>query len=122
MTNFRKKLAVILFDSELNDDDLRNKPVKDDKTNTDPDDCMIMDRPPKKLKKSNSSQKFELLSQPLVITSFVNPINPDLMKSSEDEALSESLVLSPFVKPTNDDLIDDLCLFINMVDDVASLE
>lgn len=44
------------------------------------------------------------------------------MESSEDEALSESSVLSPFVKPTNDDLIDDLCLFINMVDDVASLE
>lgn len=56
MTNFRKKLAVILFDSELNDDDLRNQPVKDDETDTDPEDCVIMDRPPKKLKKSNSSQ------------------------------------------------------------------
>ena len=109
MTNFRKKLAVILFDSELNNDDPRNQPVKDDETNTDPDDCVILDRPPKKLTKSNSPP-------------YVNPTNPDLMESSEDETLSESSVLSPFVKPTNDDLIDDLCLFINMVDDVASLE
>ena len=44
MKNFWKKLAVILFDSELNSDDVRNQPVKDDKTNTDPDDCVIMDR------------------------------------------------------------------------------
>ena len=51
MTNFRKKLAVILFDSELNDDDLRNKPFKDDESNSDPEDCVVVDRPPKKLKK-----------------------------------------------------------------------
>ena len=83
---------------------------------------MVVDRPPKKLKKSNSSQKFELLSQLLVTTPIVNPTSPDLMESLEDENLSQSSVLSPFVKPMNDDLIDELCLFINMVDDVASLE
>ena len=44
------------------------------------------------------------------------------MESSEDETLLQSSVLSPYVKPTNDDLIDELCLFLNTVDDVTSLE
>ena len=122
MTNFRKKLAVILFDSKLNDDDLRNRAVKDDETNTDPEDCVILDRPPKKIKKSNSISKVELLSQALVISPSINQTNSDLMESSEDETLSQSSILSPYIKPTNDDLIDELCLFINTIDDVASLE
>ena len=122
MTNFRKKLAVILFDSELNDDDLRNRAVKVDETNMDPEECVILDRPPKKIKKSCSSSKVEVLSQSLVISPSVNQTNSDLMESSEDETLLQSSVLSPYVKPTNDDLIDELCLFLNTVDDVTSLE
>ena len=122
MTNFRKKLAVILFDSELNDDDLRNRAVKVDETNMDPEDCVILDRPPKKIKKSCSASKVDVLSQSLVISSYVNQTTSDLMESSEDETLLQSSVLSPYVKPTNDDLIDELCLFLNTVDDVTSLE
>ena len=123
MTHFRKKLAVILFDSELNDDDLINRALKKyEETNMDSNDCMILDKPPKKLKTSLSSSKVEFLSGSLVISSSVNPTNSDLIESSQDEALSQSSVLSPFVKPTNDDLIDELCLYIFMVDDVPSLE
>ena len=96
MTDFRTKLAVILVDSEFNDDDIRNRDLDDDETNTDPTDCMIVERPPNKPKASNSSSQVELISQ--------------------------SFILSPFVTPTNDDLIDELCLFINMVDDVPLLE
>ena len=55
MTDFRTKLAVILVDSEFNDDDIRNRDLDDDETNTDPSDCMIVERPPNKPKASNSS-------------------------------------------------------------------
>ena len=96
MTYFRTKLAVILVDSEFNDDDIRNRDLDDDETNTDPTDCMIVERPPNKPKASNSS--------------------------SQVEHMSQSFILSLFVTPTKDDLIDELCLFINMVDDVPLLE
>ena len=96
MTDFRTKLAVILVDSELNDDNIRNRDMEDDENNIDPTDCMILDRPPQNLKTSNTSLDVELISQ--------------------------SYILSPSVNPTNDDLIDELCLFINMVDDDALLE
>ena len=46
MTNFRTKLAVILVDSELNDDNIRNRDMEDDENNTDPTNCMILDGPP----------------------------------------------------------------------------
>lgn len=96
MTDFRTKLAVILVDSELNDDNIRNRDMEDDENNIDPTDCMILDGPPQNLKTSNTSLDVELISQ--------------------------SYILSPCVNPTNDDLIDELCLFISMVDDDALLE
>lgn len=96
MTDFRTKLAVILVDSELNDDNIRNRDMEDDENNIDPTDCMILDGPPQNLKTSNTSSDVELISQ--------------------------SYILSPCVNPTNDDLIDELCLFISMVDDDALLE
>ena len=98
MTDFRTKLAVILVDSEFNDDDIRNRDLDDDETNTDPTDCMIVERPPNKPKASNSWSQVELT------------------------IMSQSFILSPFVTPTNDDLIDELCLFISMVDDIPLLE
>ena len=96
MTDFRTKLVVIVVNSEFNDDDIRNRDLDDDETNTDSTDCMIVERPPNKPKASNSSSQVELISQ--------------------------SFILSPSVTPTNDDLIDELCLFISMVDDVPMLE
>lgn len=96
MTDFRTKLAVILVDSELNDDNIRNRDMEDDENNIDPTDCMILDGPPQNLKTSNTSSDVEFISQ--------------------------SYILSPSVNPTNDDLIDELCLFISMVDDDALLE
>ena len=57
MTNFRTKFAVILVDSELNDDDIRNRYFKDDKVDTDPTDCEIVDRPLKKPKHQPHHQK-----------------------------------------------------------------
>ena len=97
MTNFRTKLAVILVDSELNDDNIRNRDCEnDDKTIIDPTECMILDSPPENFKRRNTTSKIELISQ--------------------------SFILSSFVKPTNDDLIDELCMFIDMIDDVTLLE
>ncbi|KAE8815056.1 hypothetical protein D1007_07559 [Hordeum vulgare] len=96
MTDFRTKLAVILVDSELNDDNIRNRDMEDDENNIDPTDCMLLDGPPQNLKTSNTSSDVELISQ--------------------------SYILSPSVNPTNDDLIDELCLFISMVVDDALLE
>ena len=96
MTDFRTKLAVILVDSELNDDNIRNRDIEDDEDKTDPTDCMILETPPENLKPSNTSSQVELISQ--------------------------SFILSASLIPTNDDLIDELCLFIGMVDDVALLE
>lgn len=96
MTDFRTKLAVILVDSELNDDNIRNRDMEDDEINIDPTDCMILDGRPHNLKTSNTSLDVELISQ--------------------------SYILSPCVNPTNDDLIDELCLFISMIDDDALLE
>lgn len=83
MTDFRTKLAVILVDSELNDDDIRNRDIEDDEDNTDPTDCMILEGPPENLKPSSTSSEVELMSQ--------------------------SFILSPSLNPTNDDLIDELC-------------
>ena len=106
----------------MNDDELRNRALKDDNdVDEDPEEGWILDRPSKKLKISNTSSKVELLSQSN-ISPFVNPTNSDLIESLEDGALLESSVLSPYVKPTNNDLIDELCLYISIVDDVPSLE
>jgi hypothetical protein len=54
MTNFRSKLAIILVDSELNDDNIRNHDFENDDTIRNPDfenddsdtyltDCIIVD-------------------------------------------------------------------------------
>uniref|UniRef100_A0A8R7UEJ0 Uncharacterized protein n=1 Tax=Triticum urartu TaxID=4572 RepID=A0A8R7UEJ0_TRIUA len=96
MTDFRTKLAIILVDSELNDDNIRNRDMKEDDNNTDATECMILDRPPENFKTSNTSTEVELISR--------------------------LFILLPSVNPTNDDLIDELCLFIGMVDDIALLE
>ena len=59
MTNFRTKLAIILVESELNDDDIRNRDFKDGEVDTDPTDSEIVDRPLKKTKTSTSSSEDE---------------------------------------------------------------
>ena len=88
MIQFRIKLAIILVHSEFNnDDDIRNWSLKYDETNMNPNDYMILDRPPKKLNTSNSSLKLELFSQLLIISQSVNPTKYDLMESSKDEDL-----------------------------------
>ncbi|XP_051205454.1 uncharacterized protein [Lolium perenne] len=123
MINFRTKLAVILVDSELNNDDIRNRDLSlDEDDNTDPADFMILDDPPKKTKLSNSSSKVKLVSPSLVLLPPLDPTKANLMESSKVEPLSLSLGLSPSFKPTNSDLIDELCLRISMVDDVQSLD
>jgi hypothetical protein len=123
MINFRTKLAVILVDSELNNDDIRNRDLSlDEDDNTDPTDCMILDDPPKRTKLSKSSSKVKLVSPSLVLLPPLDPTKANLMESSEVEPLSLSLGLSPSFKPTNSDLIDELCLRISMDDDVQSLE
>jgi hypothetical protein len=97
MTHFREKLAVILVDSELNDDNIRNRDLGDDEDDIDdPTECEIIARPPKKNKTSNTSSKNGIISQ--------------------------SLLPSPSTKPTGKDLVDELCLYISMVDDAHSLE
>ena len=96
MDDFREKLAVILVDSELNDDNIRNRDMKDDEKNADPTDCMILDSPPENFKTLNTSSPVELISQ--------------------------SFILSSSINPTNNDLIDELCLFISMIDDDDLLE
>ncbi|KAM0837795.1 hypothetical protein ACQ4PT_061397 [Festuca glaucescens] len=97
MTDFRRKLAVILVDSHLNDDNIRNRDLKDDEDHTfDPTDCVIVDGPPKNIKTSKLSSEIGFISQ--------------------------SLLLSPSVNPTDEDLIDELCLYISTVHDVPSLE
>jgi hypothetical protein len=97
MTDFRSKLAVILVDSHLNDDNIRNRDLKDDEDHTfDPTDCIIVDGPPKNIKASKLSSEIGFISQ--------------------------SLLLSPSVNPTDEDLIDKLCLYISTVHDIPSLE
>jgi hypothetical protein len=96
MIQFRSKIADILVNSELNDDSIRNQDLKDDEGDTDPTALYDCGRPPKNIKPSNTSSKVEPISQ--------------------------SLFLSPFVNPTYNDLIDELCIYINMVDDVFLLE
>ena len=99
MTNFRRKRAVILVYSRLNDDNVRNRGFQDDKRKENkgkPTDCMIIDKPSKKIKTLNIS--------------------------SEVEVISQSWILSPSSNPTDDELIDELCLRISMVDDISSLE
>jgi hypothetical protein len=89
MAIFRTKLAIILVNSKLNDDDMRNQDLDVEESNLDPTDCMIVPRP-----------SFVLLPS-------VDPTNTDSMEPSEAKNLSQLFVLSPYVKPTNDDLIDD---------------
>ena len=48
MKKFRTKLAVILVDSEMNYDDMKNRNLEHEGINIDPTDCMIVDRPLKK--------------------------------------------------------------------------
>jgi hypothetical protein len=62
MTKFRTNLAVILVNSELNDDDMRNQDLDDEESNIDPTDYMIVPRPPNKTKFSNPSSTVELTS------------------------------------------------------------
>jgi hypothetical protein len=83
---------------------------------------MIVPRPPKKTKFSNPSSNAELMSTTFVVLPTVDPTNIDSTESSEDGPLSQLFVLSPSVKPINDYLIDELCLYINMIDDVSSLQ
>ena len=83
----------------MNDDEIRNRIFDDDdddERNPDPTDCVIVDRPSKKLKTSDSSSQVELTSQ--------------------------SFLHLPSANLSNEDLIDELCLCISMVDDVSSLE
>jgi hypothetical protein len=86
MTDFRSKLAVILVDSHLNDDNIRNRDLKDDEDQTfDPMDCVIVDGPPTKIKTSKLSSDIGFISQ--------------------------SLLMSPSANPMDEDLIDELCLY-----------
>nr|XP_051190676.1 uncharacterized protein LOC127304002 [Lolium perenne] len=97
MTNFRNKLAIILVDSHLNDDNIRNRDLKDDEEQTfDPTDCVIVDGPPKNIKTSKLASEIGFISQ--------------------------SLLLLPSANPTDQELIDELCLYISTVDDIPSLE
>ena len=54
MTNFRNKIAVILVDSELNDDNIRNRDLETDDGNTDPMDFVIVVGPSKNIETSQS--------------------------------------------------------------------
>ena len=95
MNFFRTKLVVILFESEMNDDDVRNRNLEFEEINIDPTDCMIVDHPLKKSKTSDSSFEVGHVSQYLIISPSVSPTNIDLIESLEVEALSQSSVLSP---------------------------
>uniref|UniRef100_A0A8R7K158 Ubiquitin-like protease family profile domain-containing protein n=1 Tax=Triticum urartu TaxID=4572 RepID=A0A8R7K158_TRIUA len=56
MTDFRTKLAVILVDSELNDDNIRKiETLEDERQHTDPTECMILDTLLRISKTSNTS-------------------------------------------------------------------
>jgi hypothetical protein len=67
MIHFREKLAVILVDSELNDDNIRNRDLGDDEDDiVDPTECDIIARPPKNIKTSNTSSKNGVISQSLL--------------------------------------------------------
>lgn len=91
ITQFRTKLAVILVDSELNDDNVRNQDDFElDERNTDPDDCVILESPAKRAKTSDPSSQFDFLSD----------FFPE----------------SPIINPTNDDLIELLCLQLEIID------
>jgi hypothetical protein len=97
MTDFRNKLAVILVDSHLNDDNIRNRDLKDDEEQIfDPTDCVIVDGPPKNIKTSKLASEIGFISQ--------------------------SLLHVPSANPTDQELIDELCLYISTVDDIPSLE
>jgi hypothetical protein len=71
MKNLGPKLDVILVDSKLNDDDMRNR-LELEESNIDPTNCFIVPRPSKKTKLSSSSSKVDLVSPPLVLLSSVN--------------------------------------------------
>ena len=86
-----------MIDSQLNDDTVRNRDLEDDDDRKiNPNDCVILDGPPKNIETKKLSSEIGFISQ--------------------------SLLLSPSVKPTQEQLIDELCLYINKVDDVPSLE
>jgi hypothetical protein len=106
MTDFRSKLAVILVDSHLNDDNIRNRDLKDDEDQTfDPTDCVIVDGTPKSV----------IVDGP--------PKNIKTSKlASKIGFISRSLLMSPSANPTDEELIDELCLYISTIHDVPSLE
>jgi hypothetical protein len=93
-----------------------------EESNKDPTDCIIIPKPSKKTKLSSSSSKVDLMSTSLVLLSSDNPTEDNSTESYEVESLSQFMGLSPSIKPTNSDLIDELCIYITMVDDVSSLE
>ena len=80
----------------MNDDNIRNREMQDDRNNIDPTDCMILNGLLKNLKTLNTLSEVKLFSQLFLLSSSANP--------------------------ANDDLIAELCLCINMVDDVPLLE
>ena len=99
MTAFRSKLPVILVDSQLNDDTVRNQDLEDDDDQIiDPNDCVILDGIPKNIETKKLSSEIGFISQSLLMAPSANP------------------------KPTQKELIDELCLYITTVDDVPSLE
>jgi hypothetical protein len=93
-----------------------------EESNKDPTDCIIIPKPSKKTKLSSSSSKVDLMSTSLVLLPSDNPTEDNSTESYEVESLSQFMGLSPSIKPTNSDLIDELCVYITMVDDVSSLE
>jgi hypothetical protein len=71
MKNLGTKLAVVLVDSKLNNDNMRNR-LEVEESNIDLTYCLIVLRPSKKAKLSSSSSKVDLVSPPLVLLSSVN--------------------------------------------------
>ena len=51
---------MILVDSELNDDNIRNRDMEDDEDNTDPTECMILGKPPENFKKIKLYKMFRI--------------------------------------------------------------
>lgn len=98
MTHFRNKLAVILVDSELNDDGMRNRYLEDEDK-----------RSPKKLKTSNPSSQVDLTSQ-----SFLH-----LSRGGAENKHP----LSVHIMPTDQrKLVDELCKHIMSIEDAKCLE
>jgi hypothetical protein len=87
---------VILVDSVLNDDNIRNQDIENDDSNTDPQIVWLWMDPLRIWKHRTTHQNLSSY-----YGHFFRP--------------------SASPKPTDEDLIDELCLYINMVD-IPSLE